>query len=177
LADAAIGALEQAAPTARTALPRFDKASDDRAPASDWPVFVGRPEAIVIDGWCMGARELDEAQFARPINALEAEEDPGGTWRGFTMSLLANDYADFFAAFDALIYLKAPSWEIVRTWRGEQEEKLLGRALTAGENAALDRFVMHYERITRAMLAGGHSASWIVHLDEARNVVRIEQRS
>lgn len=110
-----------------------------------------------------------------PMNDVE-REDADGVWRDAMHDALALDYADFFAAFDAIIYLQAPSWEIVRRWRGEQEEETLGRALTAEENAALDRFVMHYERITRAMLAGHHSAGWIVHLDEARKVVRVEER-
>jgi D-glycerate 3-kinase len=110
-----------------------------------------------------------------PLNALEAREDSDGQWRALMQTALAGDYADFFAAFDSIIYLRAPSWQIVRQWRGEQEEETLGRPLTAEEDAALDRFVMHYERVTRAMLAGHHCARWIVHLDEARNVVDIEE--
>lgn len=176
LADVTIGALETAGPHARTPLPRFDKRKDDRAPIASWPVFVGRPEAVIVDGWLMGALEMDEAQFEPPLNELEAEEDPAGRWRGFSLSLLATDYARFFDAFDGLIYLQAPNWEIVRRWRGQQEEETLGRPLTDDENLALDRFVMHYERVTRAMLEGHHRAQWIVHLDEARNVVRVEER-
>jgi D-glycerate 3-kinase len=173
LADQTIAALEQANADTSTPLPRFDKARDDRAPESAWPVFVGRPDTILFDGWCVGAAPppID----AKPPNAVEAE-DLGGGWRTFADENLSGDYADFFAAFDALIYLRAPSWEIVRAWRGQQEEETLGRPLSPQENLALDRFVMHYERITRAMLAGHHMAGWIVHLDEERNVTRIEQR-
>jgi D-glycerate 3-kinase len=173
LADRTIAALEQAGDDTRTSLPRFDKTRDDRASESAWPAFAGRPEAILFDGWCVGA--APSPTNATPLNALEAE-DGDGRWRAFVAESLAGDYADFFAAFDALIYLRAPSWEIVRRWRGQQEEETLGRKLNAQENLALDRFVMHYERITRAMLAGHHSAGWVVHLDEERNVVRVEQR-
>jgi hypothetical protein len=35
---------------------------------------------------------------------------------------------------------------------------------------------MHYERVTRSMLAGRHGARWIVYLDENRDVMRIGQR-
>lgn len=173
LADRTIAALEQADGGPRTLLPRFDKARDDRAPDAAWPAFIGRPEAILFDGWCVGA--LPPSPAPTPLNAVEAE-DVDGAWRAHARDLLATDYADFFAAFDALIYLRAPSWEIVRRWRGQQEEETLGRPLSPEENLALDRFVMHYERITRAMLAGHHMAGWIVHLDEERNVTRIEQR-
>ncbi|MGQ0531905.1 MAG: kinase [Caulobacteraceae bacterium] len=175
LADRTIASLETPA-GAKTPLPRFDKARDERAPQEIWHVFRGLPEAIVIDGWCMGAKPLDEASLAVPLNALEANEDADGVWRRFIADQLADDYQTFFDGFDALIYLQAPSWEIVRRWRGQQEQQTLDRALTAAENAALDRFVMHYERITRSMLDGRHSGKWIAHLDEARDVVRVEER-
>lgn len=169
LAKGVIARLGQALPTP---LPRFDKSTDDRAPDSVWPVFQGPAEAILIDGWCMGAKPTPPSP---PLNEVE-HDDVEGIWRRETEMQLAKHYAPFFAAFDAIIYLQAPSWEIVRAWRGQQEEQMLGRPLTAEENAALDRFVMHYERITRAMLAGHHSAKWVVHLDEARKVVRVEER-
>ncbi len=155
-----------------TPLPRFDKTSDDRAPDSTWPVFQGPAEAILIDGWCMGAKPTPPSP---PLNEIE-HGDVEGIWRRETEMQLKKNYAPFFATFDAIVYLQAPSWEIVHKWRGEQEEQMLGRSLTAEEDAALDRFVMHYERVTRAMLDGHHSAKWIVHLDETRNVVRIEER-
>ncbi len=42
------------------------------------------------------------------------------------------------------------------------------RAMTAEESAALDRFIMHYERITRSMIAGKHRATVVVPLNEHR---------
>lgn len=165
---------------ATTALPRFDKVRDDRAPEESWPTFHGPATAIIIDGWCLGALPPPKGP---PINTLE-HEDIDETWRGMTWKRwqasvrthLEIGYARFFAAFDALIYLQAPNWEIVRRWRAEQEEENLGRALRREDETRLDRFLMHYERLTRSMLAGHHSARWIVHLDERRNVVRVEER-
>lgn len=165
---------ELAEAAGRTPLPRFDKLTDDRAPRSQWPHFAGRPDAILFDGWCLGA--LPATDDPIPLNPLEAEEDANGVWRAAVAEAL-EAYQLFFAAFDAFIYLRAPSWEIVRVWRGQQEEETLGRPLTAEENAGLDRFVMHYERVTRAMLTGHHRARWIVHLDDERNVMRIEERT
>ncbi len=43
------------------------------------------------------------------------------------------------------------------------------------EARALDHFVEHCERITRAMLTGQSSAQWLVRVDEARNVIGIER--
>ena len=170
LAGGLIARLSKALPTP---LPRFDKAADDRAPEESWPVFNGPAEAILIDGWCLGALAHEDGG---PINAVEMDEDGDGYWRESLHTALSGRYAAFFHAFDAIVYLKAPNWEIVRRWRGEQEEQTLGRPLTQQEHATLDRFVMHYERVTRSMLGGGHMAGWIVHLDEARTVERVEER-
>lgn len=174
LASQTIERIRRADPSVR--LPRFDKLKDDIVPANDWPPFPGPAEAIIFDGWCLGADPLDAASLDAPVNAIERNEDVTGVWRETVAYELRANYQPFFLTFDALVYLQAPSWEIVRTWRGQQEEAARGRPLTPEENAALDRFVMHYERITRAMLDGRHRAKWIVHLDEARNVTRIEER-
>lgn len=156
-------------------LPRFDKLTDDTAPQSEWPSYTGPAEAIVVDGWCLGAEPLALSDLATPVNALERDEDTTGVWRETVEYELRVNYQPFFAAFDVIVYLRPPNWEIVRAWRGQQEEQLLGRPLTEAEGARLDRFVMHYERITRWMIAGHHSANWIVQLDEARKVTRIEE--
>lgn len=174
-----LGVIARLGRSAATPIPRFNKAQDDRAPEHSWPQFEGPALATLVDGWCMGAMPPRDWQNfidapAAPINIVEAE-DQSGVWRTSINAALQN-YQSLFAAFDSIIYLQAPSWEIVRVWRGEQEEETLGRSLSAEENAALDRFVMHYERVTRDMLAGHLSAHWIVRLDAARNVIGIEER-
>ncbi len=161
----------------RTPLPRFDKRIDDRSPRAAWPSFLGPAKAILVEGWCLGAMA---SLVAPPMNAVEHEDaapSPGGDmtpWRDSIYEALSGPYDEFFERFDAIIYLQAPSWEIVRVWRGQQEEETLGRPLTHEENAALDRFMMHYERITREQMEGWNRAQIVVQLDEARNVIGIE---
>lgn len=169
IAVATLIALKIASPDQDTRFTTFDKASDDRAPKSEWPSFRGRPEAILVDGWCLGALAPERSA---PLNAVE-RIDNDGVWRDTQAAYLENSYADFFDRFDAIVYLKPPSWDIVRAWRGQQEEHMLGRALTEDENAKLDRFVMHYERITRSMMAGGHAPATVVSLNENRDVLRV----
>jgi D-glycerate 3-kinase len=164
LAQRLIAQLAQAGPTA---LPRFDKARDERAPEATWPVFDGPAEAILIDGWCLGATTMAPGEA---MNEVE-HDDIGGIWRRETEMQLRKKYAPFFARFDAIIYLQAPNWEIVRKWRGQQEAQTLGRKLTPEEEANLDRFLMFYERITKSMMAGAHCATHLVKLDEARRVL------
>jgi D-glycerate 3-kinase len=172
LARETIAALMRATPDSETPIPRFDKIADKMKPRGDWPMFKSRPEAILIDAWCLGALPVEPSP---PLNAVE-EEDTNGRWREIQNEFLRTSYAEWFAEFDAIVYLQAPSWDIVRRWRGQQEVTLRGRPLTAAEEAWIDRFIQHYERITRSMIAGGRMADVVVTLDEKRNVVAEEER-
>ncbi|AKH42189.1 D-glycerate 3-kinase [Altererythrobacter atlanticus] len=134
--------------------PAFDKANDDRT-----SMLVGPQrdvDILLFEGWCMGALPQDEEALARPINRLEAEEDGDGIWRREVNRRLASDYADLFARLDLLVMLAVPDFDSVRTNRRLQEEKL-ARNSPKGEaimdEAALERFLAHYERLTRHMLA------------------------
>ena len=151
----------------RTALPAFDKLKDDRIPG---PAFEGRPAAIVIDGWCLGATPQAAAELIQPINDLEREQDQDGRWRTWINDRLAHDYAALFDRFDLIVHLAAPSFDTVLDWRCEQEEGLIGGALPPGRRAELARFIQHFERITRHMLAGGCGARLTFPLDEHRRL-------
>lgn len=171
LLEHAIAALRAAEPHGRTPLPAFDKLADDRRPQADWPVFAGRPSAVLIDGWCLGATAQGQADLAVPINALEVEQDGQGVWRRAVNAALAGPYARLFACLDAVLFLKAPSFDAVLDWRCEQEAGLMGLApadLPAERRAELAVFIQHFERITRHMLAGGVRADITVALDHQR---------
>lgn len=144
-----IAALErgEAAP-----LPRFDKASDDRAPNADWPRAPANTQVLLLEGWCIGA--LPEEDVTEPVNALEASEDPQVVWRAHVNAVLADDYQRLFARIDLLVLLAAPDWEVVAGWREQQEADLRtkgGPAVMAP--AAVARFIQHYERLTSWILA------------------------
>lgn len=167
--------LGRAGPNDLTPLPRFDKLADDRAPEADWPVVRGRPRVIVLEGWSLGATAQAATALVAPINALEAEQDADGLWRRAINDVLARDYGPLHARLDALIFLKAPSFDVVLDWRCEQEAGLMKRdAVPPERRAALAVFVQHYERLTRHMIEGGVVADLIVDLDRDRRIVGLE---
>ncbi|WEK57725.1 MAG: kinase [Candidatus Brevundimonas phytovorans] len=171
LLERRVEALRAAGPDSRTPLPAFDKLSDDRRPETQWPVFAGRPTAVLVDGWCLGATAQAEADLAAPINGLEHERDGQGVWRRAVNTELAGPYAEVFARFDAVLFLRAPSFDVVLDWRCEQEVGLLGLApvdLPPARRAELALFIQHFERITRSMLAGGVRADATFTLDRDR---------
>ena len=167
LGQRVIRQLMQAGPEDLTPVPAFDKSVDDRLPENQWPVFRGRPRVILVEGWCMGARPEHESRLVTPVNRLESEEDPEGIWRHYVNRCLAGSYHRFFDTFDSLIMLRAPSMDSVLEWRTLQEHKLAqstgGAPKECGEqkgaprlrimsDAEVARFIMHYERVTRACL-------------------------
>lgn len=168
-----IDALSAAGPDERTLIPDFDKRIDDRRPPLEWRVFESRPSAILIDAWCLGAVAEEEADLAPPINALERDRDIDGSWRRAVNGFVAGPYADFAARFDAVVFLKAPGFEVVLDWRSQQEADLLKVApadLPDEERRRLEDFIQYFERITRRMLAGGVRADIVVPLDRDRQL-------
>ncbi len=167
--------LQAAGPDDLTPLPRFDKLADDRAPEADWPVVQGRPRFIVLEGWCLGATPQAEGELVAPINTLEARQDVGGQWRRTVNAALGQPYARLRARLDALIFLKAPGFDVVLDWRCEQEAGLMGQdAVSSERRAALAVFIQHYERLSRHMMIGGVEADLIVALDRERGVRSLE---
>lgn len=171
LLETTVAALRASGPDRRTPMPSFDKLADDRRPEAQWPVFTGRPTAVLVDGWCLGATAQAEAELAEPINTLERERDGQGVWRCAVNTELAGAYAALFAGFDAVLFLKAPSFDAVLDWRCEQEAELLGMHpddLPPERRAELAVFIQAFERITRHMLAGGVRADVAIALDKDR---------
>ena len=163
-----IDTLSAAGPDDETLIPDFDKRGDDRRPVADWRVFRGRPSAILIDAWCLGALPEEAAALAVPVNGLETDQDPDGRWRRAVNGFVGGPYADFVARFDTVLFLCAPSFDVVLDWRCQQEADLLGIApadLPAAERVRLAGFIQYFERITRRMLDGGVKADVIVKLD------------
>lgn len=156
------------------ALPRFDKASDDRAPQADWPRAPADAEVLLIEGWCLGARPQNDV--SAPVNALEAAEDPLGVWRTHANASLASDYQRLFARIDCLVMLAAPDWDIVALWREQQEAELRAKGGAAVMNPAeVSRFIQHYERLTRWMLEEMPArADLVVRLGKTREVLSLE---
>jgi D-glycerate 3-kinase len=159
------------------ALPRFDKATDDRAASA---TVEGPFDVILFEGWCVGAAPQTADDLARPVNALETEADTGGVWRRHVNAALAGPYRALFARIDRLILLAVPGFEVVHRWRLQQEEELRGRkpdAASLMDAAAVAAFIQHYERLTRHILTElPGRADLTLYLDPDRRVIRAETK-
>jgi D-glycerate 3-kinase len=132
-------------------LPAFDKLADERLPLDHWQPPGPSLDLLVLEGWCLGVPAEDAHGLARPINALEREEDPAGVWRGYCNQRLAQDYPALWQQIDVLWYLQPPDFGQVLAWRGEQERQLCAHqpGRVGLDGPALARFVQHFERLSR----------------------------
>ena len=114
------------------------------------------------------------AALVAPVNALERDEDPAGAWRRWCNAALARDYPASWARIDRLLWLQPPGFGVVTGWRLEQERALAaGRPAAGLSAAAVERFVQHFERVSRQALRclpGIADRTW--RLDAARRIQR-----
>ena len=180
LAARVIRALRSAGPMSRTPIPSFDKLADDRRPRGAWTVFEGRPSAVIVDCWSLGATPQSQLDLDEFVNELERAEDGDCRWRTAVNAALEGPYAAFDAMFDARLYLRPPTFDVVLDWRVEQEAGLLGvtpEAVSPARRSALARFVAHYERLTRWMMAGGVKANFVAQQGLEREILSVAPMS
>ena len=156
-------------------VPRFDKARDDRREPSAWDKVEGKLDLVLLEGWCLGARPQTEEQLVTPVNALEREEDPDGTWRAYVNRALAREFLPLYERVDSWVMLQAPSFDCVYRWRLEQEHKLaLAQPRVAAgimDDNAVARFIQHYQRLTQYCLATlPPEVDYLYTLDDQRRI-------
>ena len=169
----AIGILDALRAGEGAALPRFDKLADDRLPRTQWPRVDGA-DLVLFEGWFLGTPAEDASALDAPLNALERDEDGDGRWRRWCNRALADAYPALWRHIDRLILLQAPSFEVVPGWRREAERALAAArpGMPSMDDAALDRFVQHYERTSRqALRTLPGIADRVVALDARRRPV------
>ncbi|WP_346993708.1 kinase [Alteromonas gracilis] len=171
----ALSTLRQLDNSERTALPRFNKATDNPFPKEQWPVIEQAPDFIILEGWCVGVPAQSSAEVKAPINHLEEVEDPLGIWRSFVNTELVGQYQTLFNKIDYSVMLKAPSFDCVYQWRLEQEHKLAASSKGEGSGIMSDEevanFVQHYQRITEhALRSLPDKCDTVFRLDSTRTI-------
>ncbi|MDA8537758.1 uridine kinase, partial [Candidatus Pelagibacter bacterium] len=106
------------------AIPKFNKAIDDRCKKNLWYKLKFKPDVVIFEGWCVGAKAQTNKQLKKPINSVERLYDQGIKWRYYVNNQLKTKYKTLFKQLDGLLYLKAKNFSMLRNWRLKQERKL-----------------------------------------------------
>ena len=136
-------------------VPVFDKSIDDVLPDKQWTRASGKYDIILFEGWCVGTPAQHPDDLSLPVNALEKDDDPDAIWRYHVNLQLDTEYKKLFSLIDIQLFLKIPNFDKVNEWRQLQEAKLKSSITDSVFNnktmnpADINRFIMHYERLTR----------------------------
>ena len=158
-------------------LPKFEKAIDDRIKKKYWINVKYKPEIIILEGWCVGAKPQPNYLIKKPINILEKYEDKDSKWREFVNTKLKKEYKKLFNMIDHFIFMKIPDFKAVFRWRLLQEIKLkkkphLNKKIMSYKE--IKRFIMFYERITLQMLKDlSTSASVVMLLNKKQDIKKV----
>ena len=108
----------------RIQLPKFEKAIDNRLKKKYWFNIKKKPEIVILEGWCVGAKPQINSLIKKPVNILEKYEDQNLIWRKHVNEKLKKEYKKLFSMIDHLIFMKIPNFNMVFKWRLLQENKL-----------------------------------------------------
>jgi D-glycerate 3-kinase len=158
-------------------IPKFDKSIDDRLKKDNWIKISKKPDIVIFEGWCVGAKAEKHNSLIKPINELESLDDKNLIWRKKVNYELKNKYKKIFNLIDILIFLKVPSFNHVYKWRLLQEKKLqfVSKGKKIMTPTQVKNFIMHYERITKQMLVDLTKKAYaVLYLDKKHKFNKIK---
>jgi len=140
----------------RLKLPTFNKAIDDRFDKKRWYNLKEKPDVIIFEGWCVGAKAEKNNTLNKTINLMEKNKDKKKIWRKYVNQQLKSKYKNLYSQLNCLIYLRAKNFNLLQKWRLKQERKLL---LSSKKNSKLKimnkedvlSFMQTYQRVTQNM--------------------------
>ena len=140
-------------------LPKFNKAFDDRCKKNQWYTIKKKPDVVIFEGWCVGARAEKNSTIKKSINSLEKTNDSQLIWRNYVNKQLKTKYKKLYDQLDCLVYLKAKNFSLLQKWRLIQEKKLWlknknknkktkNKIMSKGD---VINFMQTYQRVTQNM--------------------------
>jgi len=140
----------------RLKLPTFDKAIDDRFNKKRWYNLKKKPDVIIFEGWCVGAKSEKNITLKKTINSLEKVKDQKQIWRKYVNHQLKSNYKKLYSQLNCLIFLKAKNFSLLQKWRLKQERKLWIKNKVKSNLKIMSKgdvlnFMQTYQRITQYM--------------------------
>jgi len=161
-------------------LPKFNKAIDDRCKKRLWYKIKSKPDVVILEGWCVGAKPQKISQLKKSINSLERVHDQNFIWRKFVNFQLKTKYKKLFRQLDGVLYLKAKNFDLLKKWRLKQEKKLQLKTknkknLKIMNQKEVINFMQTYQRITQQMFKDTPKyASIIMSLNNNHQINKIK---
>ena len=164
-------------------LPKFNKGVDDRCKQSLWYKIQSKPDVVILEGWCLGARSQNSKELKKPVNSLEKTHDQNFKWRQYVNYQLKTKYKKLFNQLDYILFLKAKNFSLLRRWRLKQEKKLWLKSkdkknLKIMNKSEVKNFMDTYQRITQQMFKDMPKySSIIMNLNNSHQIKNIKYNS
>ena len=161
-------------------LPKFNKANDDRYKKKHWYKLKSRPDVVIFEGWCVGAKPQSLRLLKKPINTIEKAYDKSLKWRRFVNLQLKTNYKKLYSQLDSLLYLKVKNFNLLKKWRIKQEEKLWLKSKSRKNLKIMNKkevinFMQTYQRITEQMFKDAPKySSIIMNLNKNHQIHKIK---
>ncbi len=160
----------------RLKLPTFNKAIDDRFGKKYWYDLKKKPDVIIFEGWCVGAKSETNNTLRKTINLMEKTKDQNQIWRKYVNDQLKTKYKKLYSQLNCLIYLKAKNFSLLQKWRLKQERKLWIKSKKNSNTKIMTKedvlsFMQTYQRITQNMFRSMPKyASIIINLNNNHQI-------
>ena len=137
-------------------LPKFNKATDDRYNKKSWYSLKKKPEIIIFEGWCVGAKAEKNNTLKKSVNSLEKLKDTELTWRRYVNEQLKTKYKQLYDQLNCLLYIKSSNFTLLKKWRIKQEKKLRLKNKRSNKFKIMSdqeviNFMQTYQRVTQSM--------------------------
>ena len=157
-------------------LPSFNKAIDDRFSKKYWYKINQKPDVIIFEGWCVGAKAELNKTLKKPINSMEKINDKKLVWRKYVNLQLRNKYKKLYSQLNCMVYLKAKNFNMLQKWRLKQERKLRLKTKKVSSHKIMSKknvinFMQTYQRITENMFKNTPKyASIVINLNSNHQI-------
>ena len=138
-------------------LPKFNKVTDDRYNKKSWYSLKKKPDIIIFEGWCVGAKAEKNNTLKKSVNSMEKLKDTKLTWRSYVNEQLKTKYKQLYDQLNCLLYIKSKNFSLLRKWRIKQEKKLMLKNKRSNNFKIMSdkeviNFMQTYQRVTQNML-------------------------
>ena len=142
-------------------MPKFDKSIDDRCKKNFWYKIKQKPDVIILEGWCVGARAQQSYQLKKSINFFEKNNDQNLVWRKYVNFQLKTKYKKIFNKLNCLMYLKS---------KNKKNLKIMNKK-------EVIKFMQTYQRITQNMFKDAPKyCSIILNLNSNHQIKSVDYR-
>ena len=164
-------------------LPKFNKAIDDRHKKKSWYSVRKKPDIVIFEGWCVGAKSEKNNTLKKSINSLEKKNDKKLVWRKFVNQNHKSKYKTLYDQLNCLLYLKNKNYRLLQQWRIKQEKKLWLKNKRSSNNRIMSKkdvinFMQTYQRVTQNMFRyTPNYASIILNLNSKHQIKSVVYKS